>query len=455
MKRLFFNAFVMNTSSHIHHGQWRRPDARQVDFDDVELWVDLARTLEDAKFDAMFFADVSGLYGDSDADFSDYVQEGLQIPSNDPLILLGALATQTTDIGLAATANVFQQHPTNFARQVATLDHISKGRAAWNIVTGTQDNGYRNFGYPALEDHDERYRWADEYVDVTYKLWEGSWDEGAVRKDKEAGLYSDPEKVHKIHHEGERYRVEGPFLSAPSPQRTPLLFQAGSSGPGRDFAARHAEAVFLTAPSPEVARRQIEETRALAVEHGRRPEDVTFHQGLTFVVGETEAEAREKFAAHREFVRPEGYALHSAITDLDGRVYPADTPLGEVQTNGSRGRLDDLIRALGPQATVADWVDLRMNGTVVGTPQQIADQLEDWQAAGVDGINVINWVIPGSFEEFAELVMPELRERGLAQSEYAEGPLRRKLFGRDRLPDSHPAAACRGAFADAPRPVAG
>lgn len=451
MKRLFFNAFVMNTSSHIHHGQWRRPDARQVHFDDVELWVDLAHTLEDAKFDAMFFADVSGLYGDSDADFSDYVREGLQIPSNDPLILLGALAGRTTDIGLAATANVFQQHPTNFARQVATLDHISNGRAAWNIVTGTQDNGYRNFGYPALEDHDERYRWADEYVDVTYKLWEGSWDEGAVRKDKEAGLYSDPEKVHKIFHQGERYRVEGPFLSAPSPQRTPLLFQAGSSGPGRDFAARHAEAVFLTAPSPEAARVQIEETRALAVKHGRRPGDITFHQGMTFVVGETAAEGREKFAAYRRFVRPEGYALHSAITDLDGRVYPADTPLAEVQTNGSRGRLDDLITALGPQATVADWVDLRMKGTVVGTPAQIADELEAWQAAGVDGINVINWVIPGSFEEFAELVMPELRERGLAQSEYTPGPLRRKLFGRDRLPDSHPAAAYRGAFADGPR----
>jgi hypothetical protein len=122
-----------------------------------------------------------------------------------------------------------------------------------------------------------------------------------------------------------------------------------------------------------------------------------------------------------------------------------------VQTNGSRGRLDDLIRALGPAATVADWVDLRMNGTVVGTPEQIADELEKWQAAGVDGINVINWVIPGSFEEFADQVMPMLRERGLAQTEYAEGPLRRKLFGRDRLPDSHPAAAYRGAFADGPR----
>jgi FMN-dependent oxidoreductase (nitrilotriacetate monooxygenase family) len=399
----------------------------------------------------MFFADVSGLYGDSDADYSDYVREGLQIPSNDPLILLGALAARTTDIGLAATANVFQQHPTNFARQVATLDHISNGRAAWNIVTGTQDNGYRNFGYPALEDHDERYRWAEEYVDVTYKLWEGSWDEGAVRKDKEAGLYADPEKVHKIYHEGERYRVEGPFLPAPSAQRTPLLFQAGSSGPGRNFAARHAEAVFLTAPSPEVARRQIDETRALAVEHGRRPEDVTFHQGLTFVVGATEAEAREKFETYRQFVRPEGYALHSAITDLDGHVYPADTPLGEVQTNGSQGRLDDLIKALGPAATVADWVDLRMNGSVVGTPDQIADELERWQAAGVDGINVINWVIPGSFEEFADQVMPELRERGLAQDEYAEGTLRRKIFGRDRLPDSHPAARWRGAFTEGPR----
>src|ERR1700761_783871 len=420
MSRLFFNAFVMNTSSHIHHGQWRRPDAGQVDFNDVNVWIDLAQTLEAAKFDAMFFADVSGLYGDSDADYSVYVREGLQIPSNDPTVLLGALATQTTDIGLAATANIFQQHPTNFARQISTLDHISKGRIAWNIVTGTQDNGYRNFGYEAIEEHDERYRWAEEFVEVTYKLWEGSWDEGALLKDKENGLYSDHSKIHKIYHRGDRYRVEGPFLSAPSPQRTPLLFQAGSSGPGRDFAAHHAEAVFLTAPSPEAARRQIEETRALALGHGRQPDDVTFHQGMTFVVGETEAEAREKFESYRRFVRPEGYALHSAIVDLDGRVYPADTPLGEVQTNGSRGRLDDLINALGPQATVADWVDLRMNGTVVGTAAQIADELERWQAAGVDGINVINWVIPGSFEEFAELVMPALRERGLAQAEYTE-----------------------------------
>jgi long-chain alkane monooxygenase len=453
MKRLYFNAFVMNTSSHIHHGQWRRPDANQVDFNDVDVWIDLAKTLEAAKFDAMFFADVSGLYGDSDADYSVYSREGLQIPSNDPLVLLGALATQTSDIGLAATANVFQQHPTNFARQISTLDHISKGRIAWNIVTGTQDNGYRNFGYDAIEEHDERYRWAEEFVEVTYKLWEGSWDEGALLKDKEQGLYSDPSKIHKIYHRGDRYKVEGPFLSSPSPQRTPLLFQAGSSGPGRDFAAHHAEAVFLTAPTAEAARAQVAETRALAVKHGRRPEDVTFHQGLSFVIGETEAEAKEKLEWYRSYASAEGYAAHAATVDLNGRLYDPDTPLSEVKTNGAQGRLDYLVKfAATPETTIGEaWVLQRTSGTLVGTPDQIADRLVDWQEAGVDGINVINWVIPGSFEEFADQVMPVLRERGLAQEEYAEGTLRKKMFGHDRLPDSHPAAAYRGAFTDGPR----
>ncbi len=452
-KRLFFNAFVMNTTSHIHHGQWRRPDARQSDFNDVEVWIDLAKTLEAAKFDAMFFADVSGLYGDSDADYSVYVREGLQIPSNDPLVLLGALATQTTDIGLAATANVFQQHPTNFARQIATLDHISKGRIAWNIVTGTQDNGYRNFGYDALEDHDERYRWADEYMEVVYKLWEGSWDEGALLKDKRGSQHGDPSKIHKIYHRGERYRVEGPFLPSPSPQRTPVLFQAGASDAGRDFAARNAEAVFLVAPSPAIAKWQADETRALAVKHGRRPEDVTFHQGMSFIIGSTEAEAREKHASYEEFVSMDGYAAHAAIVDLEGRVYPPETLLKDVATNSAHGFRDHLLKHITDrEPTIRDLSLRRLNAnTIVGTPEQIADSLVEWQEAGVDGINVMNWVIPGSFEEFGEHVMPELRRRGLAQSEYTDGTLRRKLFGHDRLPDSHPAAAYRGAFTDGPR----
>lgn len=446
---LHFNAFVMNTTSHIHHGQWRRPDAGQTRFNDVDTWIELAQLLEAAKFDALFFADVSGLYGDSDADFDVYVEEGLQIPSNDPTVLLGALAVSTQHIGLATTSNVVQNHPFNFARQISTLDHISKGRIAWNIVTGMQDNGARNFGLPQLTDHAERYAWADEYVDVAYKLWEGSWDEGAVLADSDRGRHADPARVHKIHHQGPRYRVEGPHLPSPSPQRTPVLFQAGSSASGRAFAARNAEAVFIIAPSPEIARRIIEDTRRQAVELGRRGEDIKFFAGLSFVIGSTEAEARAKEAEYDQFVSLEGYLAHLAIVDKAGRVYPPKTPLSQVDTNTATGFIEWVSQHITDREPLVEdlaWLQAR-NARIVGTPEQIADRLQEWQDAGVDGINVINWVIPGSFAEFADEVLPVLRERGLAQSEYREGTLRAKLFGTDRLNDRHPAAAYRGAFA--------
>lgn len=452
---LHFNAFVMNTTSHIHHGQWRRPDAEQTEFADVNTWVELAKLLEDAKFDAMFFADVVGHYGDADADYSVYVNEGLQIPSNDPTVLLGALAVVTKNIGLATTSNIFQSHPYQFARQISTLDHISNGRIAWNIVTGTQDNGSRNFGIPRLTEHAERYRWAEEYVDVTYKLWEGSWDDGAVSKDRANSQYSDPAKVHKIYHEGERYSVEGPHLPSPSPQRSPVIFQAGSSESGREFAARNAEAVFIIAGSPELAQLQIEDTRKRAVAHGRAPEDIKFFQGLSFVIGDSEEEAQRKLAKYEEYASVEGYLAHMALVDPDGRVYPADTPLKDLKTNTQRGFSEWVSKAITDrEPVIADiaWQSHR-NNRIVGTPEQIADELVRWQEAGVDGINVINWVIPGSFQEFADKVLPVLRERGLAQTDYAPGTLRQKLFGRDQLADTHPAARYRGAFAAQPARV--
>lgn len=446
---LHYNAFVMNTTSHIHHGQWRRRDAGQTEFNDVNTWIELAKLLEDAKFDGMFFADVSGLYGDADADFDVYLREGLQIPSNDPAVLLGALAVNTTHIGLALTSNIIQNHPFNFARQVSTLDHISRGRIAWNVVTGMQDNGARNFGLKQLTDHTERYRWAEEYVDVTYKLWEGSWDDDAVLKDRERGYYSDPAKVHKINHVGERYRVEGPHLPSPSPQRTPVLYQAGSSASGRRFAAQHAEAVFIIAPTPAIARDQIEQTRELAMQFGRRAHDIKFFQGLSFVIGETEDEARRKAKEYEEYVSVDGYLAHAAVVDKQGRVYPPETPLKHVDTNTAKGFLEWTQKHVTDrEPTVGDLAYIQSRSTrIVGTPEQIADRIEEWQQAGVDGINVINWVIPGSFAEFADHVMPVLRARGLAQTEYAPGPLREKLFGTPRLNDRHPAAKYRGAFA--------
>lgn len=448
-KPLRFNAFVMNTTSHIHHGQWRRPDAGQVDFEDVDTWIDLARTLEAAKFDGMFFADVTGLYGDADAPYDTYVREGLQIPSNDPTVLISALAVNTKHLGLAVTSNVMQSHPFHFARQISTLDHITRGRIAWNVVTGMQDNGARNFGLDRLVEHDARYAWAEEYVDVAYKLWEGSWDDGAVLKDR-SGAYSDVSKVHKIHHRSERYSVEGPHLVSPSPQRTPVLYQAGSSSAGLAFAARHAEAVFLMAPNPELAAQQITLTRDLAEQEGRRRDDLLFFQGLSFAVGDTEEEARATAEEYFSWVSSDGYAAHAALVDPDGRVYPPQTPLREVRTDSARGQAEWLAKSITDrEPLVADLARARAKAsTVAGTPAQIADRLEQWQAAGVDGINVINWVIPGSFEIFAERILPELRRRGLAQSEYTDGTLRQKLFGTDRLPERHPAARYRGAFAE-------
>ncbi|QGF24764.1 NtaA/DmoA family FMN-dependent monooxygenase [Raineyella fluvialis] len=447
---LAFNAFLMNTPSHIHHGQWRHPDAHQVEFNSLRFWVDLARTLEEGLFDAMFFADVTGLYGPPDGRFADNVTEGLQIPSNDPAVLLSALALATEHIGLAYTSNIMQNPPFNFARQISTLDHLTGGRVAWNIVTSTQENAARNFDLAGLLDHDARYDWADEYLDVLYKLWEGSWDEDAVVLDRAGNRYADPAKVHKIHHRSARYSVEGPHLVAPSPQRTPLLFQAGGSARGIAFAARHAEAVFITTPDPDVAREHIATTRRLATELGRRPDDLRFFQGLTFVVGEDQSEVEAKLADYEAYASILGYQLHTALGTLpDGSHLPDDTPLRAIANNGGRGHVDWVSATVdGREPTLGDLVNSRVRrGLVAGTPEQIADVLADYRDAGVDGINVINWRLPGTYEEFTRLLLPTLQRRGLAKLAYAPGTLRHRIFGTDRLPDRHPAARYRGAYA--------
>ena len=450
--RLLISAFVMNTSSHIMGGQWRRPEAQQHRFNELQLWIDLARQLEDAKFDAIFFADVVGLYGDYDGGWASLLKKGLQVPSNDPLILLSALATGTREIGLAATSSVIQSHPFQFARQMSTLDHISGGRVAWNIVTSVLENAHRNFNATELTKHDERYDWADEYVEAAYKLWEGSWEDDALLRDKATGVHADPEKVSKIYHRGPRYSIDGPHLAAPSPQRTPVLFQAGSSGRGQQFCAANAEATFTLAPSTEVAAKYTAAVREQAVAAGRHPDDVKFLQGMHFVVGGTEAEARRKADELEDSLDIEALLAHVGGgfgVDLGG--LPLDTPLGDLETEGSQGHLTAIRASVrGGNPTLRDIALYRSRANrVVGTPDQIADRLEQWQDAGIDGINIINQTIPGSYTDFIDGVLPELRSRGLAQTGYAPGTLREKLFGAGpRLNGRHPAAAFRGAFTE-------
>jgi FMN-dependent oxidoreductase (nitrilotriacetate monooxygenase family) len=439
----------MNTTSHILHGTWRRPDGHQTEFNTLEHWVELAKLLEKGKFDCIFFADVVGLYGDYQGSYRKFVESGLQIPSNDPGAIASALVHQTEHLGIAITSSILQDHPFNFARRMSTLDHASNGRIAWNIVTSLSDNAWRNFGYDGLPRHDDRYLWAEEYTDVVYKLWEGSWDDGAVLVDRAGGQHADFDKVHKIYHHGKRYRVEGPHLVAPSPQRTPLLFQAGSSPAGRRFAARNAEAQFIVSPHPSAAADLIADTRRLVAEAGRLPTDLRFFQGLSFVVGSTEDEAARKAAELDDYLDDDAIIAHSAGgLGVDLGFYDLDTPIGEVRGEGSRSHLAWLHEAVPHrEPTVRDLARLRSRtGRVVGTPSRIADVLADWREAGVDGINVINATIPGSYVEFIDHVLPVLRERGLARREYPPGTLRAKLTGHDLLDERHPAAAYRGAF---------
>lgn len=454
---LHFSAFVMNTASHITHGLWRDPAGEQIRFNDLDLWVSLARRLEEGGFDTIFFADVVGLYGDYGGGWDFHAELGLQIPSNDPLVLLSALASHTEHLGLAFTAGPIQEPPFNFARRVATLDHLSKGRIAWNIVTSTLENGWRNFGHDGLLAHDDRYAWAEEYVDVLYKLWEGSWEDDALRADRASRVYADPRRIHKIHHVSERYRVEGPFLVAPSPQRTPLLFQAGSSAAGRRFAARNAEAQFIVSPSPEKAKALVDDTRRLVAEAGRDPHDLKFFQGLSFVIGSTEAEAQANAVELEEKTDIHGMIAHfGGSLGIDLGSYDPDTPIDLVHTEGGQSGLAWLRESTnGRTPTLADVTRMRTRGTrLVGTPEQIADRLAQWRDAGVDGINVINATIPGSYDDLIAHLLPVLRARGLARAEYEPGTLRRKLFGNDRLSARHPAARYRGAFRTAREPAA-
>lgn len=450
--RLIINAFLMNTGSHIQGGQWRRPEAQQHRFNELSMWQELARELEDAKFDAMFFADVVGLYGNHDGGWAEHLRHGLQIPSNDPVVLLSALAATTKNIGLAATSSIIQSHPFQFARQMSTLDHLSGGRVGWNIVTSALENSHRNFGAAGLEKHDDRYAWADEYMDVVYKLWEGSWEDGALLQDKAGSVFSDPERVAKIHHQGDRYSVEGPHLSSPSPQRTPLLFQAGASPRGQEFCATHAEATFTALVDPAHAAEYTAKVRDRAESLGRARDSIKFLQGFHIIVGSTEEEVRRKSDDLDRTLDLDSLLSHiGGNLGVDFGGLPLDTKMKDLTTEGGQGHLAAVRRAANTEdPTLEDFVRYRsINNRLAGTPEQIANVLEQWQDAGIDGINIINSTLPVTYTDIIQGLLPELRKRGLAQEEYAPGTLRQKLTGQgDRLPDDHPAAKYRGAFAE-------
>ncbi|WP_053384829.1 NtaA/DmoA family FMN-dependent monooxygenase [Leucobacter celer] len=449
--RLLFNGFTQLVPSHLTHGLWRSPWGRTHNFNDLDTWIDIARTLEDAKFDGLFFADHLGIGGKYADSYDIHVQQGICFPDNDAVVLASALIAVTSNLSLSFTSSLIQNHPFEFARLASTVDHLSKGRAGWNIVTSALENSYKNVGFAEIPTHAERYARADEFLDVVYKLWEGSWADDAVQRDIERGVYADPGKVFKINHSGPLYSVEGPHLSEPSPQKVPFLYTAGMSESAHRLAAKHAEGLLINANGPEKGASVVARIGTYLAEYGRERGDLKIFQNLKFVVGSTEEEAQRKYEELLSWVHPAGAAAQAGgVLGFDLGKYDPDEPLDVEQASGFLGTFGAAAFAPGQTHTTINKI-LSQSGTapIVGTPEQIADEIEAWADAGVDGINVADYLFHGSFHDFTDQVTPILQDRGLAQREYAPGTFRDKAFGAGpHLNKRHPAAAYRGAFTE-------
>lgn len=448
-RRILVNAFDMNCPTHLVAGTWRHPESQGWRYKDLRYWTELAQLLERGHFDGLFIADVIGVYDVYRGSPAAALRAGVQIPANDPMLVVSAMANVTAQLGFGITASTSYEHPFLFARRMSTLDHLTDGRVGWNIVTSYLNSGALNVGLEAQMRHDDRYDIADEYLEVVYKLWEGSWEDDAVVLDRPGGVYADPARVHPIEHDGKFYRVPGIHMAEPSRQRTPLLYQAGASSRGRRFAAAHAEAVFITEPTAAIAARRVSDIRAGAAAAGRDPGDIRVFTGFGVITAATRAQARQKHDLYRSLTDAEGtLALWSGWLGFDLAPYELDDPLEVVDSEAIQSLAETFGEGAWKLRDIIDRLALRDDGPLaVGTGSEVADRIEEWIAVtGADGLNLWHAITPGSYADFAQHVVPELQRRGRYQTEYRPGTLREKLFGRGpRLPATHPAARHRRA----------
>lgn len=440
-KQILLNAFNMNCVGHINHGLWTHPRDTSSQYKTLEYWTELAQLLERGLFDGLFIADIVGVYDVYQDSIDVTLKESIQLPVNDPLLLVSAMAAVTRHLGFGLTANLTYEAPYLFARRLSTLDHLTRGRVGWNIVTGYLDSAAKAMGLTQQVEHDRRYDQADEYLEVLYKLWEGSWEDDAVIEDRERRIYAQPEKVHKVEHEGEFYRVQGYHLCEPSPQRTPLLFQAGSSARGLQFAGQHAECVFISGQNKQATRAQVDKVRDAARAAGRDPQAVKVFMGITVIVAATQAQARAKHDEYRSYASAEaGVAHFAASTAIDFARYELDEPIQYIKGNAIESATKTLQNNDWTRRKLLDQHALGGRYiTLVGDPEQVADELEAWIAeTGLDGFNLTRTVSPESYADFIDLVIPVLQARGSYKTAYAQGTLREKVFGQGPgLPEGH------------------
>ncbi|WP_239614908.1 LLM class flavin-dependent oxidoreductase [Cohnella mopanensis] len=451
-KQIRLNAFDVNAAMHNSHGLWKHPESERYRYKDLKYWAEMAQLLERGLFDALFLADVYGFYdiyrGSRDA----ALRDAIQAPINDPSLIIPTMAYSTKHLSFAVTVPTTYEQPYAHARRMTTLDHLTNGRIGWNVVTSFLPSAARNFGLNRMIGHDERYDIADEYLEVVYKLWEGSWEDDAVVRDAVNGIYTDPSKVHEIHHEGKHFRIPGPHLSEPSPQRTPVLYQAGASPRGRAFAAKHAECVFIDGHSYESMKFYVDDIRAQAVAYGRHPDDIKVFMALSTIVGTTAKEAEEKFRELTALSSEEGpQAIYGGYSGIDLSKGDPNQILTYQSTDHGQTVLARYTKMSPKEMTYGEVIESvkKIGGRAVvltGSAEQVADQMQTWmEKTGIDGFNLGHLVTPGSLKEVIDGVVPILQERGVYKTQYEPGTMREKLFGagQSRLTERHPGAGYR------------
>lgn len=432
-RKMHLVAFLKTGPTCHHHGTWRHPETDN-DFLAPEWYEHMARVLEQGKFDSLFFADTLGLFDGYRGSYDTIVRYGGQMGLLDPIPVLAIMARVTSRIGLGATMSTTFHNPYQIARVLGSLDVLSRGRSAWNVVSSISHLEARNFGTGALPDRDARYDRAEEVVAACLKLWQ-SWEPDALVLDRESGIFADPSKVHRAEYEGKYVKTRGPLTVPASPQGHPVIMQAGASDRGRDFAAAHAEMIFTLQHAKAPMQAFYADIKSRMAAKGRPGGHCAILPSVDPIIGETESIAREKQAYINELVHPEvGLALVSTHIGVDLSQYPLDQPISELKiAQGAQGSLDVII-----QGTKAEGLSLgeackrfatsELCPQIVGTPKSIADQLQDlFEAKACDGFILTPTVVPGTWEQFVRAVVPELQRRGIFRTDYTGKTLRENL----------------------------
>ena len=433
---IHLSAFIQASPNHQIKGMWKHPlDETSWGYRTLSWWQDLARTLETGLFDGLFFADVLGTYDTYGASRDAALRHAVQIPGIDPTLIIPALASVTQHLGFAVTFSTSHHAPYHTARLFSSLDHLTNGRIGWNIVTSYLADAERQ-GLGTILSHDDRYDRADEYVDVCLKLWEQSWRAGAVVVDRDADVFTDPTLVATIDHDGQWFSVEGPHMVEPSPQRTPVLYQAGSSDRGQSFAARNGEIMFLGVPGNEAGASVVNSIKSQAEALGRDPNHLRMLQVARVIVAATDAEAHKMREQWSQLFAVDGYlALYGGWTGIDLGRHDPNTPIESigtdaVQTMVDRWRREDPKRDWTVGDVARRLADSSGGMGFVGSASTVADQMEAFmEATGVDGFNISTSPLPLAFEQIVEHLVPELQQRGRFRTAYEGSTFRETFFG--------------------------